>query len=560
MRKQLGELLLEDGIISREELQEALKIQKKSSLKLGQILIKKGLVDEEQVTKVLARQFGFTFQSRLSFKYDESFTRIPVNLIHRSRLVPVGRSGKTVTVAVADPTDLHPMDDLRATLKEMRVKFVLSPESEVMRVIHGSFDQAAAAAREVMDGIQEEEYSEFAELSEDTMDMANEAPIIRMVNAILTQGTQERASDIHVEPYDKSVEVRYRIDGILHKRLSPPKMIHAGLVSRIKIMANLNIAENRLPQDGRIQIKVAGNEVDIRVSTIPTRYGERVVMRLLNKSDVRYSMETMGFTGALEKSIRKVIAEPDGIFLVTGPTGSGKSTTLYAVLSELNDEERNILTAEDPVEYEIEGIGQMQMQEKIGLTFATALRAMLRQDPDVIMVGEVRDQETARIAIQSALTGHLVLSTLHTNDCPSAVTRLMDMGIEPYLITSTVQAVLAQRLVRVICPKCKTGFKPTPAELNDIGLKASQLKNGKLFRGKGCEHCAGTGYRGRAGIYSFMHMDTEVQRAVLRGDDSDRIGQVARRDSPHKMLTLLEYGRIKVIDGVTTIEEILRVT
>ncbi len=560
MRKQLGELLLEDGIIGREELQEALKIQKKSSLKLGQILIKKGLVDEEQLTKILARQFGFSFQSRLSFKYDDSFTRIPVNLIHRSRLVPVARAGKTVTVAVADPTDLHPMDDLRASLSDMRVKFVLSPETEVMRVIHGSFDQAAAAAREVMDGIQEEEYSEFAELSEDTMDMANEAPIIRMVNAILTQGTQERASDIHIEPYDKAVEVRYRIDGILHKRLSPPKMIHAGLVSRIKIMANLNIAENRLPQDGRIQIKVAGNEVDIRVSTIPTRYGERVVMRLLNKSDVRYSMETMGFTPDLEKSLRKVISEPDGIFLVTGPTGSGKSTTLYAVLSELNQEERNILTAEDPVEYEIEGIGQMQMQEKIGLTFATALRAMLRQDPDVIMVGEVRDQETARIAIQSALTGHLVLSTLHTNDCPSAVTRLMDMGIEPYLITSTVQAVLAQRLVRVICPKCKTPFKPTPAELNDIGLKPAQLKGGKLFRGKGCEHCAGTGYRGRAGIYSFMHMDTEVQRAVLRGDDADRIGQVARKDSPHKMLTLLEYGRIKVLQGVTTIEEILRVT
>ncbi|MEQ9363883.1 MAG: type II secretion system ATPase GspE [Leptospirales bacterium] len=560
MRKQLGELLLEDGIISREELQEALKIQKKSSLKLGQILIKKGLVDEEQVTRILALQFGFAYQPRLSFKYDDSFTRIPVNLIHRSRLVPVARSGKTVTVAVADPTDLHPMDDLRASLGELRVKFVLTPESEVMRVIHGSFDQAAAAAREVMDGMHEEEYSEFAELSEDTMDMANEAPIIRMVNAILTQGTQERASDIHIEPYDKSVDVRYRIDGILHKRLSPPKMIHAGLVSRIKIMANLNIAENRLPQDGRIQIKVAGNEVDIRVSTIPTRYGERVVMRLLNKSDVRYSMETMGFTGALEKSIRKVIAEPDGIFLVTGPTGSGKSTTLYAVLSELNEEERNILTAEDPVEYEIEGIGQMQMQEKIGLTFATALRAMLRQDPDVIMVGEVRDQETARIAIQSALTGHLVLSTLHTNDCPSAVTRLMDMGIEPYLITSTVQAVLAQRLVRVICPKCKTGFKPSPAELSDIGLKLTQLKGGKVFRGKGCEHCAGTGYRGRAGIYSFMHMDTEVQRAVLRGDDSERIGQVARKESPHKMLTLLEYGRIKVIEGVTTIEEILRVT
>ncbi len=560
MKKQIGEILLEEGVIGRDELQDALKVQKKSSLKLGQILVKKGLVDEDQLHNTLARQFGFSYSPRLNFKFDESFARIPVNLIHRSRIVPVDRKGKTVTVAISDPTDLHPMDDVRSSLKELRVKFVLSTENEIMRIIHGSFDQAAAAAREVMEGINEDEYADLDQISEDTIDMANEAPIIRMVNAILTQGVQERASDIHIEPYEKNVEVRYRIDGILHKRLSPPKVIHPGLVSRVKIMANLNIAENRLPQDGRIRIKLSGKDVDIRVSTIPTRWGERVVMRLLNKSDTKVNMETMGFTPLLDKSLRKVIAEPDGIFLVTGPTGSGKSTTLYAVLSELNQEHRNILTAEDPVEYEVEGIGQMQMQEKIGLTFASALRAMLRQDPDVIMVGEIRDQETARIAIQSALTGHLVLSTLHTNDSPSAVTRMTDMGIEPYLITSTVRAVLAQRLVRVICPKCKRPHKPDPGELHDIGLKPSQVKGGKLFRGEGCDHCAGTGYRGRAGIFSFMLMDNDVQRAVLRGDDADRIEEVARRDGPNKMLTLMEYGAAKVLDGVTTIEEVLRVT
>ncbi|MCB1314787.1 MAG: Flp pilus assembly complex ATPase component TadA, partial [Leptospiraceae bacterium] len=342
MKKQLGELLLEEGVITREELQEVLKIQKKSPLKMGQILIKKGLVDEEQILETLARQYGYNYESRLNFKYDDTFGRIPVNLIHRSRLVPIERKGQTVRVAIADPANLHPMDDMRLCLKDFRVEFILAPETEIMRVIHGSFDQAAAAAREVMDGMGEDEYSEFADISEDTLDMANEAPIIRMVNAILTQGVQERASDIHVEPFEKHLDVRYRIDGILHRRLTPPKMIHPGLVSRIKIMANLNIAENRLPQDGRIKIKLSGKEVDIRVSTIPTQYGERVVMRLLNKSDVRFSMDTMGFLPRMKSDLETVILEPNGIVLVTGPTGSGKSTTLYAVLSQLNTEGRNI--------------------------------------------------------------------------------------------------------------------------------------------------------------------------------------------------------------------------
>ncbi|MCB1323455.1 MAG: type II secretion system ATPase GspE [Leptospiraceae bacterium] len=560
MKKQLGELLLEEGVITREELQEVLKIQKKSPLKMGQILIKKGLVDEEQILETLARQYGYNYESRLNFKYDDTFGRIPVNLIHRSRLVPIERKGQTVRVAIADPANLHPMDDMRLCLKDFRVEFILAPETEIMRVIHGSFDQAAAAAREVMDGMGEDEYSEFADISEDTLDMANEAPIIRMVNAILTQGVQERASDIHVEPFEKHLDVRYRIDGILHRRLTPPKMIHPGLVSRIKIMANLNIAENRLPQDGRIKIKLSGKEVDIRVSTIPTQYGERVVMRLLNKSDVRFSMDTMGFLPRMKSDLETVILEPNGIVLVTGPTGSGKSTTLYAVLSQLNTEGRNILTAEDPVEYEIDGIGQMHMHEKIGLTFASALRAMLRQDPDVIMVGEIRDQETARISIQAALTGHLVLSTLHTNDAPSAVTRLIDMGIEPYLITSTVRAVLAQRLVRVICPACKTAYTPTARELSDFGLSAKELKNGKLYRGQGCDECVGTGYRGRSGIYSLMLMSTEVQRSILKGDDADQIADVAAGVSRNPMMSLSEYGRIKVVEGMTTIEEVMRVT
>ncbi|MBI3395194.1 MAG: type II secretion system ATPase GspE [Spirochaetia bacterium] len=556
MKKQLGELLLDEGTISREELQDVLNIQKKSPLKLGQILVKKGLVTEDHIMQTLARQYGFSFQSRLQFAYDESFQAIPISLIEKARIVPVSRSGRTVTVAVHDPADLHPMDDLRSCLKEYRVEFVLAPEQEIVRVIQTGFDQAAQAAKEVMDGISEEEYGEFDAFSDTSLDLANDAPLVKMVNAILSQGVQERASDIHIEPYEKGVLVRYRIDGVLHKRLTPPKAMHAGIVTVIKVKAKLNISEQRLPQDGRIELKVAGKEVDIRVSTVPTRHGERIVMRLLNKSDVKYTIETLGLFPKMQAQVKKALEEPNGIILVTGPTGSGKSTTLYAFLNELNDGATNILTAEDPVEYEIEGVGQMQMQEKIGLTFAAALRAMLRQDPDVIMVGEMRDEETARIGIQAALTGHLVFSTLHTNDAPSAVTRLVDMGIEPYLITSTIRGVLAQRLVRVICPNCKTGYKPSEKELEDFGVKASELKGGKLYRGTGCENCANTGYRGRAGIYEFLPMDDEVRRAVLRGADSDTVKTVAAKQG---MQTLLDYGRAKVVDGLTTIEEVMRV-
>jgi general secretion pathway protein E len=557
MKRQLGEILLAEGIISKEELQEVLKIQKKSPLKLGQILQKKGLADEEQILKTLAAQYGYGFEHRLDFKFDDAFKNLPINLLQKAKMVPVARKGKALTVAISDPADLHPMDDLRNLLPDMRVQFVLAPEAEILKILHGQFDQAANAAREVMEGMSGDEFQDMDSLSEDTLDLANEAPIIRMVNAILTQGVQDRASDIHIEPFEKSVDVRYRIDGILQKRLSPPKVIHAGIVSRIKIMANLNIAENRLPQDGRIKIKLAGKDVDIRVSTIPTRHGERVVMRLLNKSDIRFTMDTMGFPQAMVNTLQRVLREPNGIVLVTGPTGSGKSTTLYAFLTEMNQEHRNILTAEDPVEYEIEGISQMQMQEKIGLTFATALRAMLRQDPDVIMVGEMRDQETARIGIQASLTGHLVFSTLHTNDAPSAVTRMVDMGIEPYLITSTVRAVIAQRLVRVICPACKTKYKPTAEEIADFGLTPKDLPGGMLFRGAGCEECAKTGYRGRKGIYELMLMDEEIQRVVLRGSDSDAVRKVALEKG---MMSLRDYGKIKVIEGLTTIEEVLRVT
>ncbi len=557
MKKQLGELLLEEGAISREELQEVLAIQKKSPLKLGQILVKKGLVEEVHILETLGRQYGFRFQDKLAYSHDEAFHRIPLALIEKARIVPIGRKDRTITVAIHDPADLHPLDDLRSCLKEFRVEFVLAPEQEIVRIIQTSFDQTAAAAKEVMDGMSEDEYAEFDAFSDESLDMANDAPLVKMVNAILSQGVQERASDIHIEPYEKQVNVRYRIDGVMHKRLSPPKAMHAGIVTVIKVKAKLNISEQRLPQDGRIELKVAGKDIDIRVSTIPTRHGERIVMRLLNKTDVRYTLDTLGLLPEIIADLRTVLKEPNGIVLVTGPTGSGKSTTLYAFINEINDSKTNILTAEDPVEYEMEGVGQLQVQEKIGLTFASALRAFLRQDPDVIMVGEMRDEETARIGIQAALTGHLVFSTLHTNDAPSAVTRLVDMGIEPYLLTSTVRAVLAQRLVRVLCPQCREAFKPTEKEVDAWGFKPSQMK-GKIFRASpgGCEHCSNTGYRGRAGIYELLLMEENIRRSVIKGDDAETIRDVALKAGMH---TLIDYGRSKVLEGVTTIEEVLKV-
>ena len=560
MKRHLGELLVEENIIDNEELFQALKTQKKHNLPLGQILINQNLVTAPVLMSIIARQYGYRYLERLDFEYDPCFTRIPIDFIHKTRIVPIARVGDEITIAIIKPEDVHYMDDFRMFLHPYKVKFTLSSEAEIMRVIHGGFDRALAIAKEVMGGMNEDEFSELDSLSEDTLDMANEAPIIRMVNVILTQAVQERASDIHIEVSEKSLDVRYRIDGVLHSRLQPPRVTHAGLISRIKIMANLNIAENRLPQDGRIKIKLAGKEVDVRVSTVPTQYGERVVMRLLNKTDVNYSLDSLDLYPEILKRLHVLIHEPNGIFLVTGPTGSGKSTSLYAILTELNDGVKNILTAEDPIEYEVQGIGQMQMQEKIGFTFAQALRAMLRQDPDIIMVGEVRDEETARIAIQSSLTGHFVFSTLHTNDAPSAVTRLIDMGIEPYLITSSVRAILAQRLVRSICSKCSYSYKPKEQEARELKMSMKQLKGIRLYRGRGCDDCVGTGYKGRTGIYSLMELTNGIQEVILRGDDAEHIAIEAHRDKEAPMVTLMEYGRRKVLDGITTVEELMRVT
>ncbi|NBU98230.1 MAG: type II secretion system protein GspE [Spirochaetia bacterium] len=558
MRKTLGEILVEDGIITEKELSESLKTQTKSHLPLGQIIQKKGIAGEIDILRALSKLHGMEFYEKLEFtNFDDIFKNIPLKLIQKSKIVPFNYADEIVYIAITDPTDLHPMDDIKIFLKGFKVKFFLSPETEIDRIIHGHFDRTTADTKEMMDEMVEGELGDLAEnFNDDALDLSNEAPIIKMVNVILSQAVTERASDIHIEPYEKSVIVRYRVDGILHKVLSPPKSYQAGIISRIKIMSNLNIAENRLPQDGRIKLKLAGKDIDIRVSTIPCQYGERVVMRILNKTDQKYSLNTMGLLPHILDKFRKIIYYPHGIILVTGPTGSGKSTTLYSALSELNTPERNIITCEDPVEYQFDGISQMQMQEKIGLTFATGLRAILRQDPDVVMVGEIRDEETARIAIQASLTGHLVFSTLHTNDAASAVTRLVDMGIEPYLITSTVLGFMAQRLVRVICKNCKKPFTPTDLELEPLNISRNELINGTLMRGEGCNLCMGTGYKGRMGIYELLVMNNQIKSVVLQGSDSTKINDVALSTG---MEPLRQYGKMKVIQGFTTQDEVLRV-
>jgi general secretion pathway protein E len=557
MRKSLGQILQEDGILNAKDLEDIAKQQEKTNLPFTHIIQKKGLASEIDILKALSKLHRLEYLEKIEFQQNETlYSKIPLKLIQRSRIVPFHVNKNVVRVATSDPSDLHPMDDIRAFLNGYEIEFVLTPEQEIMRIIHSQFDKSTAEAKEMMDEMD----GSFGDLTDafesDALDLSNEAPIIKMVNVILSQAVSERASDIHIEPFEKTLIVRYRVDGILQKVLSPPKSYLAGISTRIKIMSNLNIAENRLPQDGRIKLRLAGKDVDVRVSIIPVQFGERIVMRLLNKTDQKYSLYSMGFTDSILNGFKNLIHKPYGIILVTGPTGSGKSTTLYSALTEINTEGTNIITCEDPVEYQIDGISQMQMSDKIGLTFAAGLRSILRQDPDVVMVGEIRDEETARISIQASLTGHLVFSTLHTNDAASAVTRLVDMGIEPYLITSTVLGFMAQRLVRVICNSCKEAYKPADKDLIALGIQRKELKNGMLYRGKGCPACLNSGFKGRTGIYELLVMDDDIKRSVLQGADANKIKEVALKNG---LSTLRDYGKIKVLEGVTTVDEVVRV-
>jgi general secretion pathway protein E len=485
---------------------------------------------------------------------------LPINFAKRCLLLPVAKDGDSVVVATADPANIGALDDLRLLLRKPLHVFV-APAPVVIDAINRVYDMASGSASELMDDLDQERLDLVAtdlEEPRDLLESDDEAPIIRLVNSLLFQAAKDRASDIHIEPFERSLAVRFRIDGILYDIISPPKRFQPIVISRVKIMAGLNIAEKRLPQDGRIRIRLAGKDIDIRVSIVPTAFGERVVMRLLDKSTTVLHLEELGLVGQKHDTVSKLIKQSHGILLVTGPTGSGKTTTLYAALSKINTTDKNIITIEDPIEYQLHGVGQIQVNPKIELTFASGLRSILRQDPDVIMVGEIRDLETAEIAIQAALTGHLVFSTLHTNDSFGAMTRLLDMGIEPFLVSSSVMGVMAQRLVRRVCSNCREAYEPSREELEEVGIAPQRMAGHTVYRpGAGCPQCKRTGYRGRTGIHELLVVDDEIRALVMKSADAATIRRAATAKG---MTTLREDGADKVLEGITTVEEVLRVT
>ncbi len=563
IRKLIGEIIVQEIHLSEDKIKEALEIQKKEKVhkRIGEILIDLGYLKEEDFLRCLGKQLGIPVILDLSeYKIKkEIISQIPLNFVKKHSLIPIEINQKTLTVAMTDPLDLQPLDDINLLLGYI-VEPVICTDEEIKKAINKIYGGETDSTQKMLSDLKKADDELpviHIEEQEDLLDLANKAPIIKFVNLILTRAINERASDIHIEPFEKDLKVRYRVDGMLYEALSPPKQYQAAITSRIKIMGNLNIAERRLPQDGRIKIKILNHEIDIRLSTIPVNYGERIVMRLLDRGNLLLDLRQLGFSSSIYSKIEKIIHSFNGIILVTGPTGSGKTTTLYAALSHINSVEKNIITIEDPVEYQLDGIGQIQINPKIELTFANGLRSILRQDPDIIMVGEIRDYETAEIAIHASLTGHLVFSTLHTNDASGAITRLIDMGVEPYLVSSSVIAVLAQRLVRVICNNCKEPYTPSTDLLKEIGLTVKNLENGFVFRGKGCSKCLNTGYLGRLGIYELLIIDGDIRDSILNKIDSSSIKKIARKKG---MLTLREDGAQKVINGITTIEEVLRVT
>ena len=544
--KPLADMLLEQGMVTPDQLQSAQAEAAKSGQPLKQVIIQKGLMTERDLSALVAAQTGVTHIDLSTYLIKPEIVQlVPEALARKHTLMPVFKIGETLTVAMDDPLNFFGIDELRLKTK-CEIKSVVADTSSIRQAIDQYYGAAGTIA-EVAQAIQE------AALPKKDEEAAGEAPIIRLVNLLIMQAVKEGASDIHLEPGDGVLRTRFRVDGVLREVNGPPAHLHSAVVSRIKVLAQMDIAEKRKPQDGRFQLKMEGKGIDLRVSAVPTQFGEKIVMRLLDSANALLSLEQLGLDEALRQRWSKLITTPHGILLVTGPTGSGKTTTLYAALGLINSAELNIITIEDPVEYRLPGVNQVQVNPKAELTFASALRSFLRQDPNVIMVGEVRDRETAEIAIQAALTGHLVFSTLHTNDAPGSLTRLIDMEIEPFLIASSVVAVLAQRLVRVICQKCKEPSRPPASLIQEFQLKESA----QLFRGKGCPSCKKSGYKGRVGIFELLLMDQAVKDLIVSRQPAHVIREAARKAG---MRTLREDGLAKVLAGVTTMEEVLRVT
>jgi general secretion pathway protein E len=584
MIHRLADILKDKFGLDEDHLAEAQQVRTETGNSIGQILIDQKNLSEVQLLEALSIQYGMPFWSKLPFENTESdFTdKVSIQFLKKYNLVPLEYSqaisakdcGLTpqndpqteatqfapgFIIAINDPLNFQPLDDLVKTIGIDDYRIVLSTRETIVSAINLQYDLRRDSAEQLVQDMEENGSNIISEIEEtaDLLDDTSDAPIIKLVNHIISQSIKARASDIHFEPYQTSFTVRYRVDGILYDLLTPPRWIQPALISRVKVMAKMNIAEKRLPQDGRFEVKIGDQDIDVRVSTIPTAFGERLVLRLLNKSGSLLELMDLGLTPGRLKLLRKLVSSPNGIILNTGPTGSGKTTTLYAILSSINEPNINIITIEDPIEYQIKGISQIQVNPKIELTFARGLRSIVRQDPDVILVGEIRDKETAEIAVQSALTGHLVFSTLHTNDSASAITRLVDMGVEPFLISSSLLAVVAQRLVRVLCKDCKTAYIPNPLYLKSIGFSPDHFKERAVYKAVGCENCFNTGYRGRIGIFEIMVLAERLKSLILKTFDSGRIKNEAVQQ---KMITLRQDGMQKVIKGSTTVEEVLRVT
>jgi type IV pilus assembly protein PilB len=574
MPSQIGELLLKENLITAEQLDSALKHQSSHGGRLGSALISLGFVEDDDITSVLSRQYGVPSINLAYFEIDPSVIKlIPVETAQKYMIVPLSRVGSTLTIAMADPTNVFAMDDIKF-MTGFNIEPVVATETsigEALEKYYGTihsielrkvYDEIAQGDKDTVELDLEAGSDEQEELSRDQLQRCSEeAPIIKLVNLILSDSLKKGASDVHIEPYEKDFRIRFRIDGILYNMMNPPLRLKDAMTSRVKIMAKMDISEKRLPQDGRLKIRTTLNgrkkEIDYRVSSLPTLFGEKIVMRILDRDNLPLDMSRLGFEEISLKRIEAGILKPYGMVLVTGPTGSGKTSTLYAALNRLNTAETNIMTAEDPVEYNFRGINQVQIKEQIGLTFASALRSFLRQDPNIILVGEIRDFETTEIAIKAALTGHLVLSSVHTNDAPSTISRLLNMGIEPFLVATSVNLICAQRLIRKICPDCRTEVKTPIQALVNAGFSHEEAKTIQTFKGEGCKTCSGTGYKGRIGLYEVMDISESIQELILVGASAR---EIKRRSVDEGMMTLRQSGLAKIKAGMTTLDEVLRET
>lgn len=574
---QLISLLEQAGKLDEQKIQQAMVRSSEMGAPLPKTLVQMGYVQEDDILSVLGENLGMETVRLADYRIDpQVLLMLPKDITSKYKVMPIAFDGNTLTVALADPFDVQSIDTLRFYIQDKgyQLKTVIAREDEVEAAIARFYTSADAEVEKILQDLTDSMHAEALEKEIDEQEGVaslnefmesigdeevgeNEAPIVRLVNLVFQEALRSRASDIHFEPYEKTFKIRFRIDGVLHEVQSPPKRLQPSILSRVKIMSGMDLAEKRIPQDGRIQIRMQGKDIDFRVSALPGLFGESIVLRLLDKSGVLLGLEQIGFLPENIEIFKKLIRKPNGIILITGPTGSGKTTTLYSALNTINNVDTKIITIENPVEYQIEGINQVQIQEDIGLTFAAGLRSILRQSPNVILVGEIRDAETAEIAIRSALTGHLVFSTLHTNDAPGATTRLIEMGVKPFLVSSAIQAVMAQRLVRVICKDCKEAYIPDPVILEDFVPDVAEFAHVKFYRGRGCESCNYTGYRGRTAMHEIMIMTEEVRELVLRKSSAEQIRVLAREQG---MRTLREDGFLKAQRGDTTLLEVARIT